>query len=398
MYLDASQMTVTLKNFLQQSKSLLNFSFPAKTNFPVTMSTDTEDANFDETLKNLELLSATIATTGSDHPSGASAIANPFQVPDLSAEHLLQRNEAIVKQIFGARCECGAERGSGPVGCHKSSTSAQKQHGSLEHGIINPTPFKHKIKGEKKVIVREAILKNIGKCVHQNLVKQNNLSKELTKQQQRLSNTFLPAPTPLKPSRSENNLSNGFNQDAGDDILDFRLLVAQCSELTLSNGSKPTDGPNFSRNSFKTLRQTDIFGSSSHSHSPMTFIGPSRRNRRARQLKRYNSTSSLESDSSSSGNGGGNVPTIGSSNNSIRTPPHHSSHPQHQQSLQQSPNSSSTSPTASSSSSSASCSTQARLNGSSMPCDITIDEMASYFETLVHIPKKMSSMAEMMYI
>lgn len=32
------------------------------------------------------------------------------------------------------------------------------------------------------------------------------------------------------------------------------------------------------------------------------------------------------------------------------------------------------------------------------PCDVTIDELASYFETLVHIPKKMSSMAEMMYI
>uniref|UniRef100_A0A1Q3FJG6 Oxidative stress-responsive serine-rich protein 1 n=1 Tax=Culex tarsalis TaxID=7177 RepID=A0A1Q3FJG6_CULTA len=363
------------------------------------MSTDTEDANFDETLKNLELLSATVgASAGSDRPSGVPAVANPFQVPDMSAEQLLQRNESIVKQIFGARCECGAERGSGPVACHKGSTSAHKQHGSLEHGIINPTPFKHKVKGEKKVIVREAILKNIGKCVHQNLVKQNNLSKELVKQQQqRLSNTFLPAPSPLKPSRSENNLSKGFNQDAGDDILDFRLLVAQCSELTLSNGSKSADGPNFSRNSFKTLRQPEIFASGS-SHSPVTFIGPSRRNRRARQLKRYNSTSSLESDSSSGGgNGGGsNAPAIGTSNSgsssSNRTPPHHSSHP-----LQQSPNSSSSSPTASSSSS-ASCSTQARLNGSSMPCDITIDEMACYFETLVHIPKKMSSMAEMMYI
>lgn len=43
---------------------------------------------------------------------------------------------------------------------------------------------------------------------------------------------------------------------------------------------------------------------------------------------------------------------------------------------------------------SASCSQQA-LNP---PCDITIDELASYFETLVHIPKKMSAMAEMMYI
>lgn len=362
------------------------------------MSTDaSEDANFDETLKNLQLLNATSPSgsgTGSDRrrPStSTSAIAatinNPFQVPDLSAEHLLQRNEAIVRQIFGARCECGAERGSG--GGHHSKGSSAKGHGhGLEHGIINPTPFKHKVRGEKKVIVREAILKNIGKCVHQNLAKQSSLSKELAgqQQQQRLSSTFLPAPSPLKPSRSENNLSKGFNQDAGDDILDFRLLVAQCSELTLSNGSKSSD---FSRNSFKTLRQPEIFGSH---NSPATFVGPSRsRNRRARQLKRYNSTSSLESDSSSSGAGSSNVPTTAGS-----SPRTHSSQ-QQQQSSQQQQSPSSSSPTASTSSS-ASCSTQARLNGSSMPCDITIDEMASYFETLVHIPKKMSSMAEMMYI
>lgn len=44
-----------------------------------------------------------------------------------------------------------------------------------------------------------------------------------------------------------------------------------------------------------------------------------------------------------------------------------------------------------------SCSQQARMNASP-PCDVTIDELASYFETFVHIPKKMSSMAEMMYI
>lgn len=44
-----------------------------------------------------------------------------------------------------------------------------------------------------------------------------------------------------------------------------------------------------------------------------------------------------------------------------------------------------------------SCSHQARMN-LTPPCDVTIDELASYFETLVHIPKKMSSMAEMMYI
>lgn len=52
------------------------------------------------------------------------------------------------------------------------------------------------------------------------------------------------------------------------------------------------------------------------------------------------------------------------------------------------------------SSSSSSCSVQARMEPS-LPgdCDDTsIEELASYFDLFVHIPKKMSSMAEMMYI
>lgn len=52
---------------------------------------------------------------------------------------------------------------------------------------------------------------------------------------------------------------------------------------------------------------------------------------------------------------------------------------------------------AESSSINSSCSHQARMSAAP-PCDVTIDELASYFETFVHIPKKMSSMAEMMYI
>ncbi|XP_015587474.1 oxidative stress-responsive serine-rich protein 1 isoform X3 [Cephus cinctus] len=47
-------------------------------------------------------------------------------------------------------------------------------------------------------------------------------------------------------------------------------------------------------------------------------------------------------------------------------------------------------------SSSNTCSVQARI--SPPPCDVTIDELASYFDEFVHIPKKMSHMAEMMYI
>ncbi|XP_013098344.2 uncharacterized protein LOC106081135 [Stomoxys calcitrans] len=45
------------------------------------------------------------------------------------------------------------------------------------------------------------------------------------------------------------------------------------------------------------------------------------------------------------------------------------------------------------------CSQQAAGNSAVAPSDdITITELASYFDTFVHIPKKMSSMAEMMYI
>lgn len=44
-----------------------------------------------------------------------------------------------------------------------------------------------------------------------------------------------------------------------------------------------------------------------------------------------------------------------------------------------------------------SCSQQAMWNPSTNS-DVTTEELASYFETIVHIPKKMSSMAEMMYI
>jgi len=43
----------------------------------------------------------------------------------------------------------------------------------------------------------------------------------------------------------------------------------------------------------------------------------------------------------------------------------------------------------------ASCSIQARMTA---PDDTNIDELASYFDLFVHIPKKMSHMAEMMYI
>lgn len=354
------------------------------------MATDADDQGFDEALKNFQLL-----TGLSPAPTATIPPGNPFQIGP-SALEAFRNNEAVVKQIFGTHCECGAERmlpnSSSTSSKHNQPPGGTNKHStSLEHGIINPTPFKHKVKGEKKAIVRESMLKNIGKCVHQNLAKQSSIAKEAAKRQS-CPSTFLPADTAasqLKPSLSETNLSKCFRNDDSEDILDFRLLVAQCSELTLSSSvastSKSPDGPNYSQSSFKSLRQQPSDFAGFHLNRPRTGSGGSansRRNRRTRKLKRYNSTSSLESDSSSSNN---------SRTGPASTSPSSSQGPNPQQQQQQQ------SPSASSPSSSASCSTQARLSNA-MPCDITIDEMASYFETLVHIPKKMSSMAEMMYI
>lgn len=360
------------------------------------MATDADDQDFDETLKSFELLTGLSAAPAvTVVPSGG----NPFQLGPSPLE-AFRSSETVVKQIFGSHCECGAERMLQPV-CSSAATPGKLNEAtthskhtttSLEHGIINPTPFKHKVKGEKKTIVRESMLKNIGKCVHQTLAKQQNSSSSIHKQP---AGTLLPVATnaaQLKPSLSENNLTKCFSNEDSDDMLDFRLLVAQCSEMTLSSAGKPTDGgPNFSQSSFKSLRQSHHLPSFQLSRrSTGSNVSYSRRSRRARQiLKRSNSTSSLESDSSSNsgvpfGIGAPLVaaPLVGS------TTPSGSSSSSSQPQQQQSP---------SASSPSSSCSTQARLNNV-MPCDITIDEMASYFETLVHIPKKMSSMAEMMYI
>lgn len=65
-----------------------------------------------------------------------------------------------------------------------------------------------------------------------------------------------------------------------------------------------------------------------------------------------------------------------------------------------SPNDSSGSTTKRENNSNNSCSIQARMEPSLYSdCDDTsIEELASYFDLFVHIPKKMSSMAEMMYI
>ncbi|KFB36024.1 AGAP006255-PA-like protein [Anopheles sinensis] len=361
-----------------------------------------EELKLEDTLKTFELLYA-----GAKSSSGGAG-KNPFRTELDCSSSTRQKDRQLVRKIFGSRCECGAERASfTPATGTQLGTANKTTHGKhsaslhLEHSIRNQPTFKHKNRTERKAIVRDSMLRNIGKCVHQTLRKLHEAK----------ATTLTPAAAPLKPSLSETNLTKCFANEASDDLLDFRLLIAQCNELSLGQAGSYglrqfEEGPNFSHNSFRALRSSDVTWQQL-SRSTVN----ARRNRR-RQLKKSNSTSSLDSDGSSvdanykasSGLGGpcpGSLGSVAADGDGLNAGPplfpalssgsSSSSTANHQSVVGSNGLAVPTNAAAS-----ASCSQQARLN--TMPCDVTIDEMASYFETLVYIPKKMSTMAEMMYI
>ncbi|XP_052894519.1 uncharacterized protein LOC128301891 isoform X1 [Anopheles moucheti] len=356
-----------------------------------------EQIRLEDTLKTFQQLRADSSTN--DKPSTDNG-RNPFRAELDSVSEARMKERQLIRKIFGNRCECGAERAPiATTAMHHGKHSASMH---LEHGIRNQPTFKHKHRSDRKTIVRDSMLRNIGKCVHQNLRKQHD-GKGITGA----------SGAPLKPSLSETNLTKCFANEASDDMLDFRLLITQCNDLTLVPGAstgvgstssyRPADEeqqPNFSHNSFRALRTTDL------TWQQLSRTTANARNNRKRQLKKSNSTSSLDSDGSSvEVNFKGSGTRCGSSQGCVVIDGDGLAMASLFPALPSgnaaaggsSPtNSSSTNTCSASSSAAASCSQQARLNA--MPCDVTIDEMASYFETLVYIPKKMSSMAEMMYI
>uniref|UniRef100_A0A182JW59 Oxidative stress-responsive serine-rich protein 1 n=1 Tax=Anopheles christyi TaxID=43041 RepID=A0A182JW59_9DIPT len=356
-----------------------------------------EQLRLEDTLKTFEQLHADPSTR---NKMSTTTSKNPFRTELDSGSETRMKDRQMIRKIFGNRCECGAERA--PVTANTMHHGKHSASMHLEHSIRNQPTFKHKHRTDRKTIVRDSMLRNIGRCVHQNLRKMSNDGKVLSG-------------SPLKPSLSETNLTKCFANEASDDLLDFRLLIAQCNELSQVPGASGLSSfrqvdveiPNYSHNSFRALRTTDL------TWQQLSRTTANARHNRKRQLKKSNSTSSLDSDGSGSvevnfkgshtccgssqGTGDGlgmasllpALPLGGATasplSNAGGTPAASSS----------SSSSSNSGPSASSSAA-ASCSQQARLNA--MPCDVTIDEMASYFETLVYIPKKMSTMAEMMYI
>lgn len=301
---------------------------------------------------------------------------NPFYtVPGMDSA---STNERIVK-LFGPSCsDCGSKNNMGDVtdGSKASRSSTRStgnaSHGncpsnSIEHGIQKPIHFKHRDKeknavlSEKKLLIlRDPILKMIGRSVHHNHV--HSMSSTSTIASSRvpvccgepnlptesvasgsynrnfvpIRNRPIPAGIDSTSSATTTNEQNWRLQR--EQPIDFKSLVTDCSNMSLSSA---LDATSDSSQSFGMHRTKCV------------------------QWSQPNASVNVNSELDSSGiaNVNSNVMNTSMSSNS---------------------------------SNSSTCSQQARMNSSN--CDVTIDELASYFETFVHIPKKMSSMAEMMYI
>lgn len=238
--------------------------------------------------------------------------------------------------IFGHKCNCNdIERNR-----TKNGQRQQQQH-QQNSTILNPSVFKHKSlkRSRSSTIVRESLLKDIGKCVHNNFIRQNIIER------QDIGRTSA-AEDDIDEDEIEAKHGRLFGNTTNNSMLDFKELVTQCADLTItsSDSNGPSDNhndTNYSKKSFKEVRQQ------------------SKRGDKNKNILNTTNPNDILNNTSN-------------------------------------PNTNSSQPSTSASTS-ASCSQQARLE-CTIGCDVTIDEIASYFETLVYIPKKMSSMAEMMYI
>lgn len=263
----------------------------------------------EEEFKKLEIVPPVIQIVKNDENLAINL--NPFYKEDRK-----QNCENVTNKLFGPKCSyCDNNKTEE----YSSSSTRKRNSNLLEHCIINPAQFKQKNKQIRKVL-KEPILKDIGKCVHQNNIKNRKLSK--------LENT-------TNKSDDEKLFGSSQNQDN----LDFKTLAIEYSGMSLSSQSSST-----------CSSSSDIPNSTGSSFT-----------------KNFNNNSLLKSKNQKEFNKNLEDTT---------------------KSLNQQPDSSIAR--------SSSCSQQARIVN--VGCDITIDELAGYFETFVHIPKKMSSMAAEMYM
>lgn len=302
---------------------------------------------------------------------------NPFYTVSGIDSGADERNE----KLFGPSCsDCGCPNAIvGDViegGSSKTSRNSMRNGnnatnntcptGGIEHGIQKHIHFKHRDKEKNQIfserklmILREPILKLIGRSVYHNhhshlaasssSLPTNTDPSTQTHREQKLQATDI-ASTSMRqnhpvadaiPSTSKQHWQLKREMPT----IDFKSLVNDCSNLSLTLDTAATAASRDSNN--------QLFGAHRMKNSQM--------------LAQSNENSESDPNGINSINNNATV-----NNNAMSTS------------------------MSSNSSNSSTCSQQARMNSSN--CDVTIDELASYFETFVHIPKKMSSMAEMMYI
>lgn len=316
-----------------------------------------------ESLQKLEIVPIYSSHTTSNCKSTNEQ--NPFYA--VSRMDSASTEERIVK-LFGPSCSgCGNKSGPGDTTdgkCGKTSRNAgygSCTNNSIEHGIQKQIHFKHREKeknavlSEKKLLIlREPILKLIGRSVHHNhshsssavtastssaCCDQNAPTEGISPNSSRYNENNVPIrnrpiPTTIDSAATTNKQNWQLQRETP---IDFKSLVNDCSNMSLSS-------------TLDASSDNQSFGM----HRTKNF-----------QMPQPNAMVNVNSELDSSGiaNVNSNAMSTSMSSNS---------------------------------SNSSTCSQQARMNSTS--CDVTIDELASYFETFVHIPKKMSSMAEMMYI
>lgn len=260
-----------------------------------------------ESLKKLEIVPGNIQNVKTDDEN------LPINLNPFFKEERKPNCENVTNKLFGPKC-CYCDKSDKTEECSSSSNTRKRNSNLLEHCIINQPQFKQKNKQQIRKILNEPILKDIGKCVHQNSIKNRKLSK-------------------LEKSNDDNKSDDEklFGSSQNQDNLDFKTLAIEYSGMSLSTSSSSltsltSDIPNNTGSSFTRIFENNCSLKSNKNLNDTT-----------KSLNQQPQTSRARS----------------------------------------------------------SCSQQARIN---VGCDITIDELAGYFETFVHIPKKMSSMAEMMYI
>lgn len=346
-----------------------------------TTAEDNDEQILPDSLQKLEIVPVAIgvkATSNDQNPFYTIPLADGGAIVDITTSNA----EHTVK-LFGPVCSnCGHRASSkdnhSSNGRHQARSSSG---GGQEHAIHRPTSFKQRNKDKSQLnieknlqILREPILKCIGRSLHHeheqpesvppplhlpilhaNLTEHNcsgasrndrilmdsNGSSLVSNANTTSSNQIAEVNT-----NSELLIGNKKSWKHKKDVpIDFKSLVADCSHLTLSSSSVASVSGNAKMHRSKNGRQLADIDDEPCPSTSSGCIG-------------------AEPGAIAAGNDANPMNVSTSSNGS--------------------------------SASSSSCSQQARMNTSN--CDVTIDELASYFETFVHIPKKMSSMAEMMYI